>query len=187
MEHAHSRLVVHRDLKPSNVLVDLEGRVRLLDFGIAKLLEQAEEPGLTQTRMRVFTPEYAAPEQVRGEVLSTATDVFGAGLLAYELLTGVRAHRGSSAQEIEHKVAAGSITRPSTAVAELAEVDRSRQARARSTTPGRWRADLFGDLDAILGKALRAEPEARYACGTISRGGPWRLGAAVGATRLRAS
>ena len=163
LEHAHSRLVVHRDLKPSNVLVNREGRVRLLDFGIAKLLEGAEEPGLTQTRMRVFTPEYAAPEQVRGEDLSTATDVFGAGLLAYELLTSVRAHRGSSSQELENQVVAGSITRPSTVVAELAEVDRSREARARSTTSGRWEADLLGDLDAILLKALRAEPEARYA------------------------
>lgn len=154
LEHAHGRLVIHRDLKPSNVLVDRDGRVRLLDFGIAKLLEDADQPGLTGARMRLFTPQYAAPEQVRGEEPSTATDVYGAGLLLYELLASRRAFGDeSSAQE---------IVRPSLAVAshELEELESA--ARSRSTTPARWAASLRGDLDAVLLMALRADPTERY-------------------------
>ena len=95
VQFAHQRLVVHRDIKPSNVLVTDEGEARLVDFGIAKLLEDESDADAPRTRtgLRVLTPEYAAPEQLRGESISTATDVYTLGLVLYELLTGSRAHR----------------------------------------------------------------------------------------------
>jgi serine/threonine protein kinase len=91
--HAHRHLVVHRDLKPTNILVDAEGRVKLLDFGIAKLLdEDGDSDDLTRTGTRPMTPGYAAPEQVLGEPITTATDIYALGAILYELLTGRRAH-----------------------------------------------------------------------------------------------
>src|SRR5204862_5456494 len=90
VSHAHANLIVHRDLKPSNVLVDREGRVKLLDFGIAKLLETegAELTVLTRDGIRALTPAYAAPEQLRGEAITTATDVYAVGVLLYVILAG---------------------------------------------------------------------------------------------------
>ncbi len=87
--HAHRNLLVHRDLKPGNVLVDGDGQVKLLDFGIAKALEP-DDPSATQAPLRLFTPHYASPEQVRGDPVSTATDIYSLGVLLYLLLTGVR-------------------------------------------------------------------------------------------------
>ncbi len=143
--HAHRRLVVHRDLKPSNVLVgeDEHGqaRVKLLDFGIAKLLEADADEALTQPGARRLTPAYAAPEQLRGEPVTTAADVYALGVILYELLAGNR-------PEMPLKSPSAALT------PEAAEL------RGRATDGLRQR--LQGDLDVICLKALREEPEARY-------------------------
>jgi len=157
---AHRQLVVHRDLKPSNILVTREGDVKLLDFGIAKLLEE-EGGDETRADVRVLTPSYAAPEQIMGEPVSTATDVYALGVLGYELLTGRLPHRraGSRAADLASAVASESIARPSTAVLD---------ADAATTTappgkPQQLARSLRGDLDAVLLQALRREPARRYA------------------------
>jgi serine/threonine-protein kinase len=148
---AHRNLVVHRDIKPGNILVDADGEPKLLDFGIAKLLEEDPEddaPGtLTRTGERPMTPDYAAPEQVRGETATTATDVWALGVVLHELLSGVRPYRSGhrSVGEIERAILEAAPSRPSTHV-----TDRSARRRLR------------GDLDAIVLKALRARPEDRY-------------------------
>ena len=149
VQYAHGRLVVHRDLKPSNILVDAGGRPRLLDFGIAKLLDEdaSGERPLTRTHLRPMTPEYAAPEQIRGEPITTATDVYALGVLLHELLTGSRPHGGGTSQALAHAVLNVDPPRPSAAV-------RADPALARR---------LRGDLDAIVQKALRKEPDRRYA------------------------
>lgn len=145
---AHRRLVVHRDIKPSNVLVDGQGRAILLDFGIAMLLDPVEGPRgeLSATPSRLLTPEYASPEQVRGEAVTTASDVYQLGVLLYVLLTGERPfpHEKQSPETVAER---GPPMRPSEAVGRGA--------------PERRRA-LKGDLDAILSKATRAEVEDRY-------------------------
>ena len=171
---AHRNLVVHRDLKPSNILVAESGSgsvVKLLDFGIAKLLEEDDAVAVTatQTGMRVMTPEYAAPEQVRGEPVSTATDVYALGVLLYELLTGRRPYRlGSRVRhEIERAILEDEPTRPSTAVSEpLPKTERTTTpdtlSQARRADTAALRRRLSGDLDQIVLTALRKEPERRY-------------------------
>ena len=147
---AHSRLVIHRDLKPSNILVTADGQVRLLDFGIAKLIEgdSAKETQLTQLAGRVLTPDYASPEQIRGEPIGTTSDVYSLGVVAYELLTGARPYklkRGSAAEleeaitMIEAPLASSVATEPAT------------------------KKQLKGDLEAILNQALRKSAAQRYA------------------------
>ena len=172
--YAHRNLVVHRDLKPSNILVTDDGTVKLLDFGIAKLLADDAPFTVAETRsgVQVMTPEYAAPEQVRAEPVTVATDVYALGVLLYELLTGRRPYAlpGRVRHEVERAILEEEPTRPSTAVAEplatasgevpTSTPDALRQARRSDTAALRRR--LEGDLDQIVLTALRKEPERRY-------------------------
>lgn len=143
LEYAHRNLVVHRDLKPSNIVVTGDGRPKLLDFGIAKLLTATTgEEGadtLTEAGARPMTPEYAAPEQFAGGPISTSTDVYGLGVVLHELLTGSRSPRTSAPVELTTSI-----------------------AEARSTDVSRLRRTLAGDLETIVATALRMEPERRY-------------------------
>ncbi len=153
---AQQRLVVHRDLKPGNVLVDDDGRVRLLDFGIAKLLEDGADGRVTATGMRAMSPAYAAPEQILGQPISTATDVYALGLLGYELLTDSLPHRRGTASLIELASELSNLP-----------IERPSQVLRRTTTQpdlttARYRRELTRDLELVLLKALRPEPERRY-------------------------
>ncbi|MEO8673911.1 MAG: serine/threonine-protein kinase [Tahibacter sp.] len=160
VSHAHQRLVVHRDLKPSNILVDANGAVKLLDFGIAKLVD-IDNPA--QSATRIFTPEYAAPEQVRGEVVTTAVDVYALGLLLFELLSGRKPYQveNSTPAAYERAVLEQEPTRPSLVVTRNGN-DAVEIAQRRCLPPSRLRHELRGDLDAIVLKALRKEPQQRY-------------------------
>ena len=168
--HAHRHLVIHRDIKPGNILVDREGRVKLLDFGIAKLLqaEGVEADELTRDGMRALTPDYAAPEQLRGELVSTATDVYSLGVLLYQLLSGRHPTASAQASAVDALRATLDVDpeRLSAAVAITPGVSAesvSRIAAARGTSPARLRRELAGDLENILAKALRKSPAERYA------------------------
>jgi eukaryotic-like serine/threonine-protein kinase len=166
---AHANLIVHRDLKPSNVLVRNDGKVKLLDFGIAKLLEGDGQAGetapLTVEGGRAMTPEYAAPEQLLGGAITTATDVYALGVLLYVLLTGQHpAGSGPhSPADLVKAVVDTESTRPSdTVVAIRASVDLATNATNRATTPDKLRRLLRGDFDTIVAKALKKEPTERY-------------------------
>jgi serine/threonine protein kinase/tetratricopeptide (TPR) repeat protein len=147
VQYAHQNLFVHRDLKPANVLVTPQGEPKLLDFGIAKVLDPEWDGEATAAVQRPMTPEYASPEQVRGEPITTATDVHALGLMLYEILTGHHAYRAESRDPaaIAHKICYEEPARPSTAAG------RDRHSKA-----------LTGDLDTIVLKALRKEPARRY-------------------------
>jgi eukaryotic-like serine/threonine-protein kinase len=151
VQHAHRGLVVHRDLKPSNILVTPAGEIKLLDFGIAKALSpEVEDVTVTRAEHRLMTPEYAAPEQLRGESVTTATDVYALGAILYLLLTERPAHQlaGRTATERERIICEVDPEPPSAAV--------------RGTARARLRRRLAGDLDTIVLKALRKEPARRY-------------------------
>ncbi|MBL8958286.1 MAG: serine/threonine protein kinase [Gemmatimonadetes bacterium] len=162
VQHAHQQLVVHRDLKPGNILVTPDGTVKLLDFGIAKLLREAEGPDqlpMTRGGVRLFTPEYASPEQVRGLTLTPASDIYSSGVVLYELLTGRRPTptEGRLLSEIEVAICTVPPTRPSVAlVPEVA-------AASDEGSAAKWRRRIAGDLDAILLTALAKESPLRYA------------------------
>ena len=162
VEHAHKHLIVHRDLKPSNILVDAEGQVKLLDFGIAKLLGENDGAApLTEMVGAAMTPLYAAPEQLRNATISTLTDVYSLGVVLHELLTGALPYRGAglraSLVEILESLGRGTLPRASDAAIE----DAAAIARARPSS-AKLRNDLAGDLDTIVGKALRIAPDERY-------------------------
>ena len=170
VQYAHQNLIVHRDLKPSNILVDAKGRVKLLDFGIAKLLDEQPDLGegmpRTQTGLRLMTPEYASPEQVRNESITTASDVYQLGVLLYELLTGRRPYQLGQRmlREVERVILEEEPTRPSTALTTQAvdEATATAISRVRQSAPDRLRRRLRGDLDYIILKALRKEAPRRY-------------------------
>lgn len=168
VQYAQESLVVHRDLKPGNILVTKEGEVKLLDFGIAKLvgIEGEDQPpaDMTRTGLRVMTPGYASPEQVRGEPVTTATDVYSLGVILFELLAGSSPYQltSQSLPEVERVICTTAPQKPSTVALRSSDVTPEKVSACRGTQPARLRRKLSGDLDNICLMALRKEPERRY-------------------------
>ena len=171
VQYAHQRLIIHRDIKPSNILVTSDGTPKLLDFGIAKMLDRDAVPGQfepTLTLFRALTPGYASPEQVKDEPITTASDVYSLGVVLYELLTGRHPYRkpNSTSQEIARAVCEVYPEKPSTAVKRKNPGD-SRSASAGpeivENSAQKLSKKLRGDLDNIVLMALRKEPQRRYA------------------------
>jgi eukaryotic-like serine/threonine-protein kinase len=170
VHRAHQNLIVHRDLKPSNILVTKDGEPKLLDFGIAKLLDDRammHTLAVTQADVRVMTPDHASPEQIRGDLLTTASDIYVLGVLLYELLTGYKPFRlhGNRLGELERAICEDDPIPMSTTIAAAEESDPGDiavLATQRGTTPSRLGRELRGDLDNIVTMAMRKVPEQRY-------------------------
>jgi eukaryotic-like serine/threonine-protein kinase len=174
VQYVHQNLVVHRDLKPGNILVTAEGAPKLLDFGIAKLMKPelfTNALDATRVEFRLMTPGYASPEQVRGEPVTTASDVYSLGVILYELLTSMRPYqvKTDSPAEILRAVCDQEPSRPSTAIMRSGKADAEQKkstpegrALMRGTVPEKLKRQLRGDLDTIVLKALRKEPSRRY-------------------------
>ena len=170
VSHAHRNLIVHRDLKPNNILVTPDGQPKLVDFGIAKLLDPTGmgiEVSETRTHTRLLTPSHASPEQVRGDAVTTASDVYSLGVLLYQLLAGRPPYRlrTQSELELERVIVQQELEPPSKSLLRTTsdEPDLIAVCRARSTTPERLRRKLEGDLDTTVLMAMRKDPARRYA------------------------
>jgi len=175
VQFAHQNLIVHRDLKPSNIIVTKDGTPKLLDFGIAKLLSVDSALVETETIGRLFTPEYASPEQLRGLPITTSSDVYSLGVVLYELLSGHRPFNlaSRSAEEIARMITTSEPLKPSVVITRheaMPHADDGHHSltpegisRTREGNVDKLRRRLVGDLDNILLKALRKEPERRYA------------------------
>lgn len=166
---AHQNLIVHRDLKPSNILVTRNGSPKLLDFGIAKLLDERrlmQTLAVTQADVRLMTPDHASPEQVRGDPITTSSDVYVLAILLYELLTGLKPFaRMTRLSDLEHAICEQAPPPPSAALVPSNTVPESQLldiAARRGTTLPKLRRQLRGDLDKIILMGLRKEPERRY-------------------------
>lgn len=177
VQYAHQNLIIHRDLKPQNILVTADGTAKLLDFGIAKLLNRGSSGGntaseLTRMNERLLTPEYASPEQIIGGAVTTATDVYSLGIVLYRLLSGLRPYdlSGATSQlEMERSICVADPPRPSANVQRAmgsapaqGEQSIAALAHARAVSPERLRRRLVGDLDSIIMRTLRKEPQHRY-------------------------
>lgn len=165
VQYAHQNLIVHRDLKPANVLVPSGGVPKLLDFGIAKLLGGTDRSSeLTQTALRIFTPSYASPEQLRGEQIGTSTDVYSLGVMLYELLTGKKPFRveGISDLAILDAITRQAPPLASAAIKRYPSEEREARAAERSIAYRNWVSKLKNDLDLILSRAISADAVRRY-------------------------
>jgi len=170
VHYAHQHLIIHRDIKPGNILVTAEGIPKLLDFGIAKIVESgqsAEGPDATLTSFRILTPRYASPEQIKGEPMTIATDVYSLGVVMYELLTGRSPYElvNGTTQEFAQEVCDKEPQKPSLAILRSPAEDRNPENRSRAfgqISHERVSKQLRGDIDNIVLMALRKEPSRRY-------------------------